>query len=158
MSTAPLPGSMQPLLRERVPDRLHDPALDLAARAERVDDPAHVVDRGDPLDAHLARLDVDGHLCDLDAEREHAHAGRVRPARAGAEDLRVLEQAEQVRDRPRAAVGADDVAALQRQRAQPRGASAARRARGSARAASPAAARTAGPIDGIVEEPAERVA
>ena len=44
---------------------------------------------GDPVDADLARLDVDGHLGDLDAEREHPHAGRVRAARAVAEDLRV---------------------------------------------------------------------
>ena len=53
----------------------------------------------------LAGLDVDRHLGDLDAEREHLHAGRVRPARALAEDLRVLEQADDLVERPRAAVG-----------------------------------------------------
>ena len=62
-------------------------------RAERVDHAADVVDRRDPLDADLARLDVDGDLRDLDAERQHLHPGRVRAAGALAEDLRVLEQA-----------------------------------------------------------------
>jgi hypothetical protein len=76
-----------PLLRERVADALDDPALDLARRAERVDHAADVVDRDDLVDAHLAGLDVDGDLRDLDAEREHLHAGRVRAARALAEDL-----------------------------------------------------------------------
>ena len=46
---------------------------------------------------HLAGLDVDRDLGDLHAEREHLHPGRVRAARALAEDLRVLEQ----RRRPR---------------------------------------------------------
>ena len=69
------------------------------------------------LDAHLARLHVDGDLGDLHAERQHLHPGRVRAARALAEDLRVLEQADDLLERPRAAVGADDVAALQRERA-----------------------------------------
>ena len=54
--------------------------------------------------AHLARLDVDGDLGDLDAEREDAHPGRVRAARALAEDLAVLEQAGDLLERPRAAV------------------------------------------------------
>ena len=79
-------------LGERVPDALDDPALDLAPRAERVDDAADVVHGRDALDAHLAGLDVDGDLGDVDAEREHAHAGRVRAARALAEDLCVAEQ------------------------------------------------------------------
>ena len=90
-------------------DALDDPALHLAARAERVDDAADVVRRGDALDADLARLDVDGHLDDLHAEREHAHAGRVGAARALAEDLRVLEQADELLERLReVAVGGDD--------------------------------------------------
>ena len=134
VSTVPGGRVEQPLLRQRVPDRLDDPALDLAARVQRVDDPADVVDRGDALDAHLARLDVDRDLRDLDAEGEHAHAGRVRPASARAEDLRVLEQPEQVLARPGAAVGADDPAALQRERLAAPCSSAARRARGSCRA------------------------
>ena len=52
------------------------------------------------LDAHLAGLDVDGHLRHLDAEGEDAHAGRVRAARALAEDLRVSEQAGDLLERP----------------------------------------------------------
>ena len=44
----PVCGVEQPVLGERVAERLDDPALDLAARAERVDDPADVVDRRDP--------------------------------------------------------------------------------------------------------------
>ena len=50
-----------------------------------------VVNRGDALDAHLAGLDVDRDLDDVDAEGEDAHPGRVRAARALAEDLRLLE-------------------------------------------------------------------
>ena len=69
----------QPLLRERVPEPLDDPALDLARRAERVDHAADVVDRGDRARRDLAGLDVDGDLGDLDAEREHPHAGRFGP-------------------------------------------------------------------------------
>ena len=99
----------QALLRERVADALDDPALDLARGAERVDHAADVVDGGDPLDAHLAGLDVDGHLGDLDAEREHLHSGRVRAARALAEDLRVAEQPDDLgRARRTLAVGRDD--------------------------------------------------
>ena len=98
----------EPLLGERVPDALDDPALDLAPGAERVDHAADVVDRRDPVDPDLAGLDVHGDLGDLDAEGEHAHSGRVRPARALAEDLRVLEQPGQLLERPGAAVGGDD--------------------------------------------------
>ena len=83
-------------------ERLHDAALHLAASAERVDHAADVVDRRDPLDAHLAGLDVDGHLGDLHAEGEHAHARRVRAARAGAGELRLLEQSRDLLERPRA--------------------------------------------------------
>ena len=82
---------MKPFFGERVPDALDDPALDLARRAERVDHAADVVDRRDPLDRHLAGLDVDGDLRDLDTEREHLHARGVRAASALAEDLRVLQ-------------------------------------------------------------------
>src|SRR5439155_10660982 len=57
---------VQALLRERVPDPLDDPAFDLAPRTEGIDDPADVVRRRDTLDAHLAGLDVDGDLDDLD--------------------------------------------------------------------------------------------
>ena len=46
---------VEPHLRERVAERLHDPALDLAPRPERVDDPADVVDRDDLLDARPRR-------------------------------------------------------------------------------------------------------
>ena len=90
---------VQPLLGERVADALDDPALDLARRAERVDHAADVVDRRDPVDPDLAGLDVDGDLRDLDAERQHLHAGRVRAARALAEDLRVLEQPDDLLER-----------------------------------------------------------
>ena len=81
MRTAPVAGSVSRCSREGVPDPLDDPALDLARGAERVDHPADVVDRGDALDGHLARLDVDGDLGDLDAEGEHA-ASRPGSARA----------------------------------------------------------------------------
>src|SRR4051812_17687723 len=91
----------QPLLGERVADALDDPALDLTARAERVDDPPDVVRRRDALDTHLARLDVHGHLDHLDAEGEDAHAGRVRAPAALAEDLRVLEQPHELLERLR---------------------------------------------------------
>src|SRR3954453_14806418 len=47
-----------------------------------------------------ARLDVDGYLGDVHAERQHVHAGRVRTACAGAEDLAVAEQLEHLSDRP----------------------------------------------------------
>src|SRR5437588_944618 len=105
-------GVVEPLFRERVADRLDDPALDLTRGAERVDDPADVVDGRDALGPTLASLDVHRHLRDLGAEGEHSHAGRVRAARALAEDLRVLEQARDVLERPRPAVGRDDVAVL----------------------------------------------
>src|SRR6266516_7236493 len=81
------------LLRQRVPDALDDPALDLALGAERIDDAADVVDCDDLVDAHLSGLDVDGDLCNLDAERQDLHAGRVRPARSLPENLTALEQA-----------------------------------------------------------------
>ena len=106
---------VQPHLGERVAERLDDPALDLAARAERVDDAADVVDRDDLLDDDLARADVHRDLGELDAEGEDAHPGRVRPARALAEDLAVVEQAGDLLERPRAAVRRDDPAALQGQ-------------------------------------------
>src|SRR4051794_25308518 len=101
----------QPHLAERVADALDDPALDLRARAERVDDPADIVRCVHTLDLDLAGLDVDRYLDDVDAEREHAHPGRVRPARALAEDLRVLEHLDELLDRRvEIAVGGDDVA------------------------------------------------
>ena len=57
--------------------------------------------------------DVDRDLRDLDAERQHLHAGRVRPARALAEDLRVLEQPDDLLERRReVAVGGDDAPSL----------------------------------------------
>ena len=90
---------VQPLLGERVADALDDPALDLARRAERVDHAADVVDGCDPVDPDLAGLDVDGDLGHLHAEGQHLHAGRVRPARALAEDLRVLEQPDHLFER-----------------------------------------------------------
>ena len=103
----------------------------------------------------LARLDVDGDLRDLDAERQHLHPGRVRAARALAEDLRVLEQADDLLERPRAAVRPRRrCRPSARARALP-GRSAARRSRASAAPRPRAAARTAGPIDGVVDEPAE---
>src|SRR5712691_3227463 len=106
---APRLEGHQPLLGERVADALDDPALDLALRTERIDDAADVVRGGDTLDAHLAGLDVDGDFDDLYAEREHAHAGRVRPPRSLAEDLRVFEQAHELLERLReVAVGGDD--------------------------------------------------
>ena len=100
------------LLGERVADALDDPALHLARRAELVDHAADIVNRDDLVDANLARLDVDGDLRHLDTERQHLHAGRVWPARAFAEDLAVLEQAGDLRERPRTAVGGDDLAVL----------------------------------------------
>ena len=145
----------QPVLRQRVADALDDPALDLARRAEWVDDPADVVDRRDALDADLSRLDVDRDLGDLDAEGQHLHPGRVRAARALAEDLRVLEQPDDLLERPRAAVGGDDVAALERRATR---SSLSKRCAAISmicRVASAAAERTAGPIDGVVDEPAE---
>ena len=106
---------VEPVLRERVPERLDDPALDLAAGAERVDHAADVVDRDHLLDPHLAGADVDGDLGELDPEREHAHAGRIRAAGALAEDLAVVEQAGDLIERPAAAVGGNYPPALQRQ-------------------------------------------
>src|SRR5579859_4912255 len=94
-------GIEQPVLGERVADALDDSALDLARRAERVDDPADVVDRRDALDPNLSCLDVDSDLDDVDAEREDAHARRIESARAPAEDLRLLEQADDLGDRDR---------------------------------------------------------
>src|SRR5204862_539167 len=82
-------------------DALDDPAFDLALRAQRVDHATHVVDRRDPLDAHLAGLDVDRDVRNLDPERQDTHPGRVRPACALAEDLRVLEQPGHLLQRPR---------------------------------------------------------
>ena len=67
------------------------PALDLARRGQRVDDPPDIVDGDDPLDAHLAEAGVDGDLRDLAAERVDDEAVRVRAARAGAVDRRVAE-------------------------------------------------------------------
>ena len=131
-------GIEQPLLRERVADALDDPALDLARGAERVDDAADVVDRRDALDDDLAGLDVDRDLDDVDAEREDAHPGRVRAAGALAEDLRVLEQV-------------DDLVQRARRAAWPRCSAMS----SICSRASAAAARTAGPIDGSVDEPAE---
>ena len=101
-----------PHLRQRVADALDDPALDLAGSAELVDDAADVVDRDHLVDPHLARLGVDGHLGDLDTERQDSHPRRIRPARAFAEDLRVVQEARDLLERPRAAVRGDDVAVL----------------------------------------------
>ena len=115
MSTSAGAGIEQSDLRQRVPDALDDASFELARRAERVDHSADVVDRGQPLDLHLAGLDVDGHLGDLDAERVHAHAGRVRAAGALAEDLGAAEQAEHLRHRPGLAVGGLDLAGSQGQ-------------------------------------------
>ena len=120
---------VQPHLGERVAERLDDPALDLAAGAERVDHAADVVDRDDLLDDDLARADVDRDLGELDAEREHAHPGRVRAARALAEDLAVVEQAGDLLERPRAAVRARRSGRPSGTAAAPRARSAARRAR-----------------------------
>src|ERR671923_29753 len=111
--SVPPARATEPLLRERMPDRLDDSPLDLACRAERVDDPPDVVDRVDALDPHLAGLDVDRDLGHLRAEGEHPHPRRVRPPRALAEDLRVLEQAGHFLERPRAAVRGDDVPVLE---------------------------------------------
>src|SRR5258706_14405052 len=73
-------------------DALDDPALDPTRRAERVDDASDVVDGSDPVDPDLAGFDVDGDLRDLDAEREHLHAGGIRASRSLAKDLCVFEQ------------------------------------------------------------------
>ena len=93
---------------------------------------ADVVHGGDPLDAHLAGLDVDGDLGHLDAERVDAHAGRVRAARALAEDLRVAEQSSSSSSGTEIPVRGDDrpVADVERRLARRR--TAARRSRGSA--------------------------
>src|SRR5581483_8414878 len=94
-----------------VADALDDPALDLAAGAERVHDAPDVVRGVDTLDADLAGLGVHRDLDDLDADGQDAHAGRVRTACALAEDLRVLEQLEQLLDgRREVAVGGHDEA------------------------------------------------
>ena len=113
---------------------------------------------GDPLDADLARLDVDRHLGHLNAEREHAHAGRIRAACAGAEDLRALEQVRagrrsakrRRRSRRRCRPSATASAA--------RDASAARRARGSAARRRRRRRARPGPSRESSTEPAERVA
>ena len=108
-------GSLRPLLGEGVADRLDDPALDLARGAERVDHAADVVDRGDALDGHLARLDVDGDLGDLHAEGQDAQPRRVRAAGARAEDLPVSEQPEQLAERLAPPVREDDRSAGERE-------------------------------------------
>src|SRR5205807_6327415 len=69
-----------------------------------------VVDRDDLVDAYLARFDVDGHLGDLHAERQHLHTGRVRSAGSLAEDLTVLEEPGDLGQRPGAPVSGDDLA------------------------------------------------
>src|SRR4029450_8321224 len=102
----------QTLLGERVSDPLDDPSFDLALSAERVDDPADVVDRSDALDADLPGLDIDGDLGDLDPEGQHAHPGRGRPPGALPQDLGVLEQSGYLLERPRAAVRRDHLAVL----------------------------------------------
>src|SRR5215211_2454652 len=96
-------------------EALDDSAFDLARRVQRVDHAPDVVDRDDLVDADLARLDVDGHFGELHSEREDAHARRVRSAGALAEDLAVLEQTRDLVERPRAAVGRDDAAVLERE-------------------------------------------
>src|SRR5439155_7256457 len=100
------------LLGERVADALDDPALDLTLRAEAVDHATDVVDRDDLVHPDLTRLDVDRHLCDLDAERQDLHPGWIRPARTFAQDLPALEQAGDLCQRPRAAVGGHDLSVL----------------------------------------------
>ncbi len=99
VSTRPVSGSSRRSSESVWPIPWMIPPSTWLARAERVDDPADVVHRGDPLHAHLAGLDVDGDLGHLHAEREHAHPGRVRAARALAEDLRASEHAEQLLER-----------------------------------------------------------
>ena len=76
---------------------------------------ADVVDRNDLLDDDLAGADVHRDLGELDAEGEDAHAGRVRPAGALAENLPVVEKAGDLLERPRAPVRGDDLAAFQGQ-------------------------------------------
>ena len=90
-------------------DALDDPALDLARGAERIDDAPDVVDRRDALHLHLAGLDVDRDLDDVDAEGEDAHPGRVRATGALAQDLRLVEHADDLLERRReVAVRRDD--------------------------------------------------
>src|SRR5438552_4285958 len=105
------------LLGERVPDSLDDPSFDLALSPKRVDDAPDVVYRRNALDADLPGFDVDGDLGDLDAERQHAHPGRIRPPRAFAEDLGVLEQSRHLLERPSAAVRGDHLPVLDVQHA-----------------------------------------
>ena len=137
-------------------DALDDAALDLARGAERVDHPSDVVHGGDPVDPHLAGLDVDRHLGDLHAERQHLHARRVR-ARALRGRGSVSPRAAPVSSVERcveAPVGRDDLPVAQIERCLVHGVA----LRGDLedlplRVGS--GARTAGPIDGIVDEPAE---
>src|SRR6185436_6322185 len=90
-------------------DPLDDPALDLALRAECVDNSADVVDCDDLVDANLAGLDVDCDFRDLNTESQHLHPRGVRPACALAEDLPAFEQAGDLGERPRAPVCRDDL-------------------------------------------------
>ena len=66
---------------------------------ERIDHAPDVVHRCDAVDPDLAGLDVDRHVGHLDAERQHLHAGGVRAAAALAEDLRALEQPDDLLER-----------------------------------------------------------
>ena len=94
----------QPFLGQGVAEPLDDSALDLALGAERVDDPADVMDRRDPFHTHLAGLDVDRDLGNLDPEGQDSHSGRVRPAGSLTQDLGVLEQSRDLLERPRGTV------------------------------------------------------
>ena len=107
---------------------------------------------------HLAGADVDRDLGELDPEREHAHAGRVRAAGALAEDLAVAEQAG---DLARAASEPPSDETIWPPFSESSRSSRSKRCAASSitcRAASAAAERTAGPIDGSVDEPPETTA
>ena len=80
-----------PFLGERVPDPLDDSALDLALRSEPVDHATDIVDGDDLVDANLSRLDVHRHFRDLDAERQHLHAGGIRAPCSLTQDLSALQ-------------------------------------------------------------------
>ena len=73
------------------------------------------MDGVDTVDHDLSGLDVDRDLGDLDPVRHHAHPGGIRSPRTLTEDLPVLEQAGDLLERPRAAVGADHLAPGERE-------------------------------------------
>ena len=124
------------------------------SRAERVDDPADVVDRGDPLDATSPVSTSTATSATWTPNVSTRIPVGFGPRAPLPRICAVVEQAEDVLERPRAAVGADDLAVLERGTRS----SVSKRCAASSRicrAASAAAERTAGPIDGIVDEPAE---